>query len=427
MLTVSNAGSVGDTYSLTTAGLPSDVTASLGETTIDVPPGVSNFRDVSLTVIVAQGTSPGSYPFTVTATSTTDPTVTSTTNGTLTVTAGGVQVTLNPGSGAPGSSFQATVTNTGTVADTYNLALAGPAALVASLGTKQVTLAPGASQMVPISTGAVDFAVQGNLNLMAMATSTSNPAIQGAASADVAIPATTGMTAEFSPASQTLSSAGKVTFLLMVHNTGNTEDSYSATIIGVNGPVTATLVGLDGSPTQSIPTFILPGLSTGAIELEADVSAVGQGAVTVQVKSLTTGETASSVAMTDVPPAAVVMPPPPPSIYKSNPAPAPPAAPKITDVQRFGYHMRPTTLVLTFDEALDALTADDSHNYRIIGPHGGKIRVTSAVYNPANLTVTLHTRRRIDVHDRYTLIVNGKVARRIDKHPGRAAVRRRHR
>jgi large repetitive protein len=159
---------------------------------------------------------------------------------------------------------------------------------------------------VPISTGAVDFAMQGNLNLMAIATSASDPAIQGAASADVAIPATTGMTAEFSPASQTLASPGKVTFLLMVYNTGNTEDSYSATITGVSGPVTATLVGLNGSPTQSISTFILPGLSTGAIELQVDLSGVGQGAITVQVKSLTNAEIASPVAMTIVTPAAVV-------------------------------------------------------------------------------------------------------------------------
>ncbi len=98
VLTVSNVGSAEDTYSLSTTGLPSGVTATFGETSIDVPPGVSNFRDVPLTVDVPKGTTPGRYPFTVTATSTTDPTVTSTADGTLTVTAGGVQVTLNPGS-----------------------------------------------------------------------------------------------------------------------------------------------------------------------------------------------------------------------------------------------------------------------------------------------------------------------------------------
>jgi hypothetical protein len=81
----------------------------------------------------------------------------------------------------------------------------------------------------------------------------------------------------------------------MVHNTGNTEDSCRATITGTNGPVTATLIGLDGSPTQSIPTFILPGLSTGAIELQVDAG-VGQGTVSVQITSLTNAETASAVA-----------------------------------------------------------------------------------------------------------------------------------
>src|SRR3954454_20706942 len=108
----------------------------------------------------------------------------------------------------------------------------------------QVTLAPGASQMVPIRIGAVDFALPGTLNLTAVATSTSNPAIRSAAAAELSIPTTRGMTAEFSPAAQTLSQPGMATFLLMVHNTGNTEDSYTAAIIGVNGPVTASLVGL---------------------------------------------------------------------------------------------------------------------------------------------------------------------------------------
>src|SRR5665213_2969478 len=64
------------------------------------------------------------------------------------------------------------------------------------------------------------------------------------------------------------------------------DSSYTATITGSNGPVTATLMGLDGQPTQSIPVFRLPGLSTGAILLQADLASLGTGAVTVQVKSL---------------------------------------------------------------------------------------------------------------------------------------------
>ncbi len=205
---LTNTGSADDTFTLSTAGLPAGGTARFAHTSLDVPPGVSNLRDVPLVVTVPQGTRPGSYPFTVTATSTSAPTATSTTNGMLVVSADGVKVSLDPSSGAPGTGFQETVTNTGTVADTYTLELAGPGALVSSLGTKQVTLAPGASRIVPISTGAVNFAVQGDLNLMAMATSTANPAVQAAATAALSIPATVGMTASFSPSSQPLAKPG---------------------------------------------------------------------------------------------------------------------------------------------------------------------------------------------------------------------------
>ncbi len=311
-----------------------------------------------------------------------------TASGTLNVLAGGVSVSLNPPSGVPGSSFQATVTNTGTVADTFMLALGGPAALVASLATKQVTLAPGASQVIPISTGAVNFALQGGLNLTTSATSTTNPAIQGAATANLSIPASQSMTAAFNPASQTLAKPGTASFLLMVHNTGNSQDSYSATVVGTNGPVAATLIGLDGSPTQSIPVFILPGLSTGAILVQADLGAFGTGAVTVEVKSLTNG------AITATQTATV-------GFVSVN-------GPQVTGVERFGYHMMPTTLVLTFDEALDATTADNSRNYQIIGPGGRTIRVKSAVYDQTTQTVTLRPSQRINIHDKYTLVVDGK-------------------
>ena len=211
------------------------------------------------------------------------------------------------------------------------------------------------------------------------------------------------------------------TFLLMVHNTGNTEDSYSATIIGTNGPVTATLVGLDGSPTQSISTFILPGLSTGAIELQVSLAQLGQGMVTVQVQSLT------NPAITARPVASVV------TIAPTNGGTGTGTTgsgtgttgaggvttgtgtgitdgPEVIKVLRYGYHWMPTTLVLTFNQALDPSTADDSNDYRIIGPEGKIIRVQSAVYDASTDSVTLHPSQRIDIHYQYELIVDGTTA-----------------
>jgi uncharacterized membrane protein len=284
---VTNAGSAVDTFTLTAAGLPSGVAATFGRTTIDVPPGASSFRDVTLTLTPRQGTAPGNILFTVTATSATKSTVSNTASGTLAVLGNGVAVTLTPTSATPGTSLQVTVTNTGQVTDTFDLALGGPAAAVASLGTTtKVTLAPGASQQVTITTGAVNFADPGALNLTAIATSEGNPAVQDSATASLQIAPTKGLTVQFDNTSQTLTAPGTASFLLLVNNTGNTEDAYTATITGTSGPITAILTGLDGEPTRTIPIFRLPGLSTGAILLQTSLSAFGQGTVTVQVTSL---------------------------------------------------------------------------------------------------------------------------------------------
>ena len=113
--------------------------------------------------------------------------------------ANGVRVLLDKTSGAPGDTFHMTVTNTGTVTDTFNLSLGGPAALVSQLANKQVTLKAGASQTLTITTSAANFATQGSLNLIAIATSQTNAAVTSQATASLTIPTTTGLTANFTP------------------------------------------------------------------------------------------------------------------------------------------------------------------------------------------------------------------------------------
>jgi uncharacterized membrane protein/transglutaminase-like putative cysteine protease len=389
---LTNTGSADDSFSFSVAGLPAGVTANFGESRLNIPTGTGNSRDALLTLTVAQGTLPRNYPFSVTAASSSDPSVTTTASGKLTVTAGGVNVALRPDSGTPGASFEATVTNTGAATDTYSLSLAGPGALAASLRSSQVTLGPGASQIVPISTGPVNYAVQGSLQLFAVATSMSDSAIESVASANLNIAASHGMTADFSQARQTLSQPGMATFILMVHNTGNAPDSYSATIIGANGPVLATLVGPNGSPAQSIPSFFLPALGTGAIVLEADLASIGQGAVTILVQSQADPAIAATVVATVATPSS-------PPISTDGP--------EVARVLRYGYHWMQTTIVVTFNQALDPARAEDAHNYRIIGPGGRIIRVRSAVFDQATHSVTLHPVERINVHHRYKLIING--------------------
>ena len=88
--------------------------------------------------------------------------------------------------------------------------------------------------------------------------------------------------------------------------------------------------------------------------------------------------------------------------------------PEITRVERYGYHMHPTFLVLFFNEELDPARAQDRHNYRIIGPSGQHIGVKAAFYNATTQTVTLGPDQLIDFHHNYRLIVNGKGSSGVD-------------
>lgn len=302
---VTNVGNAADAFDLSVIGLPPGIAATLESATVAAPPGSSNFREVSLVLTPQPGTAPGSYPFSVTARSATDPSILAAAEGTLDVLANGVRVTLAPQAGNPGSTFQMTVTNTGQATDTFDLTVAAPAALVSSLGTASVTLGPGESQNVPLDVGLIDFALPGTLDLAAVAVSRGQPAVRGAGMAAVQIAASAGMSAHFEPAAKAVLPPGLATFLLFVDNIGNTEDEYAAAIIGTTGPVEASLIGLDGQPAQQVPLFRLPGLSTGAILVTASLLDFSQGSVTVEVHSLsdeTITATATALLLTDTPP-----------------------------------------------------------------------------------------------------------------------------
>ena len=91
-------------------------------------------------------------------------------------------------------------------------------------------------------------------------------------------------------------------------------------------------------------------------------------------------------------------------------------APTVVLLQRYGYHMQQTTLVLRFSSALEAASAENVHNYQIV-TMGGKGRggaligrataIRKAVYDSSALTVTLFPVHRLDIHNTYRLTVNG--------------------
>ncbi|MBX9622479.1 MAG: hypothetical protein K2X82_01560, partial [Gemmataceae bacterium] len=88
---LTNTGSATETFALT-AALPAGVTGAFDRASVEVPPGVGNFREVVLVVTPAAGTRGGAYPVDVTAASAD---ATGTAAGSLAVTTAGVSVALD--------------------------------------------------------------------------------------------------------------------------------------------------------------------------------------------------------------------------------------------------------------------------------------------------------------------------------------------
>jgi hypothetical protein len=81
--------------------------------------------------------------------------------------------------------------------------------------------------------------------------------------------------------------------------------------------------------------------------------------------------------------------------------------PRVTSVQRFGFHAQPTFLVIAFNSALDPVPATKISNYLITGPNGGRIKVSSATYNATTHTVTLRPAQLLNISKTYRLTING--------------------
>jgi len=90
--------------------------------------------------------------------------------------------------------------------------------------------------------------------------------------------------------------------------------------------------------------------------------------------------------------------------------------PTIVGVSRFGFHAAPTFLVLSFNQPLDAASAEDTANYSIVtkgtnGHFGGRgshhIAVDRAVFDASTDTVTLLPHRHLSLFRLYQLTVNG--------------------
>ena len=84
-----------------------------------------------------------------------------------------------------------------------------------------------------------------------------------------------------------------------------------------------------------------------------------------------------------------------------------PAPPQVAYVRRNGVHAMPTSLVVTFNTAMDPVPAQDVGNYQIRAS-GRRIQVESAVYDASTRSVTLRPVRRINIHHPFLLVINAQ-------------------
>ncbi len=155
-----------------------------------------------------------------------------------------------------------------------------------------------------------------------------------------------------------------------------------------SGSVTFTIDGVAGAP---VPLQLVSGSE------QATVSIASLGAGTHTISAAYNGDSsfaASAVASPMVQTVQVVAPPPG-------------DGPTVRSVKRFGIHMQPTVLVVSFNEALDPASAANLNNYKITDPSGRSVRISSAVFDAATNTLTLRPTKRINLHHTYQLELVG--------------------
>ncbi len=283
---VANTGSIATVFALQ-ALPPAGLTAAFETSVLSVPPGLVNATQTTLRVGVPAGTAAGPLSVPVTAQGQGDCTVSDSTVAVLDVANTGVATALSPASGQPDTVFQLTVTNQGTVADSFDVALTGPLGPYYTLSSEVVVLAPGESGTVEISAETPPPALPGALPIAAQAVSQAVPAVQDLAVAEVTFPATRGLAVAFQPELIELEDPGPGLFSFNVENTGNVEGQFVATLTGVTGTTTAvvSLRDLDGSAVSQTQPFLVPGLGQASIIVDAELLGFGDVDSTVEAAS----------------------------------------------------------------------------------------------------------------------------------------------
>jgi len=295
--TVTNVGSVADTYALsveTPAGWSAELSANARPVdAIALTPHLFNAAPLQLLVTPAADAAPGVYTFTVSAVSQNDASTFDVAVGTTVVSGYGVTVQIAPQSTTmdpPGArSWDVHITNTGMQADTFDLMAGGIVSSTAQFTPNPVSLAAGESTVVQLASGPLAFALPHTYPFAVTAQSQGDADVVDFDEAEVAFTGFEAVDAGVLPAAQTLTDTYEATYLMVITNTGNTSAQYV-----LNASANPAL----GLEFEVDAVYIPPHMAAGIL-VTARASAGGMYAITLQADSTTPNSLASdSVAAT---------------------------------------------------------------------------------------------------------------------------------
>jgi len=248
-------------------------------------PHLFNEGELLLVVVPPVGTVPATYPVSAHIQSRSMAGVTAVANANLIVTERGVQVNITPDSVniSPLDSFtwQVTITNSGSVADSYDLTAGGIIAGSASFSPSSVSLAAGQAQTVQMSSADMDFALAQTYQFEVMAQSQNDSHIRNSDTAEIIFDSFEAVTLTWVPVEQTVTDSYNATFMLYVTNKGNVSTVYDLSLLAPGLQVEADMSSL----------YLLPHTTAGIL---VGVTAVQNGTYTLTGQADANGGTASA-------------------------------------------------------------------------------------------------------------------------------------
>ncbi len=246
-LTVTNTGSLADTYTLTLS-LPDGWSGGFRAPDSNLPSPISNLHltpyvfnaaNQQLIVTPAGGTPQGTYSITATIASASDPNASAQAVGYVQVSNYGVTVEIDPATTTMdprgSQTWDVTVTNTGSEPDTFHLTAGGVISLslseegdgTAQFSVNPVSLAAGASTVVQLTAHDLDFALAQTYPFVVEARSQADPDVAGYDTAEVTFLGFEQVAVTVAPITVTLTDTTTAQYLVFITNAGNLDTDYA--------------------------------------------------------------------------------------------------------------------------------------------------------------------------------------------------------